>query len=129
MNVWFLENINLTGPLVYDNQDKNVIILGKIHSDSDISFRVKNLVILGEIITTKSLTVNAKADILNYGYGLIRGETVNIVSAGNLSNNSGITDTLIEKIRALGIHVMRTSRGLAIAIAKIDHIYAMEFQE
>ena len=104
MNVWLTGNINSTGPLVYNYPDKNVIILGKIHSISDISFKVNNLVLLGEIITTESITLDTKADIFNAG-SIFAGK-LDVVSAG--SAYFGISEQ-IEKIRALGINITRTS--------------------
>ena len=114
MTAWISEDITLTTPLVFDREDKNVVILGELTSDSDISIKVKNLVVFGKIITEKDISIRTAADFFNSGS--IKGDNVSVVSA---SIYNGLNDLAIEKIRALGIDLTRSDSGdLSVTIPK-----------
>ncbi len=112
MNVWVTGDITLTQPLAFENQAKNVVIFGKLTSDFDISFKINNLVIFGEIITPKNITLNTKANFFNFGS--IKGGNVSILSDDSIYN--GLNDLAIEKIRVLGIDLTRSNGGLTVRI-------------
>ncbi len=106
MTIWIREDIRLTAPLAFEDQAKNVVVLGKLTSDFDVSFKVKNLIVFGGIVSTKNVTLNTTADFFNSGS--INGYNVRIVSDANIYN--GLDDRAIEKIRALGIDLGLTPR-------------------
>jgi hypothetical protein len=112
MNVWIIGDTTLTQPLAFDNQAKNVVVLGKLTSNFDVSFKVNNLVIFGQIITTKNITINTKANFFNSG--TIKGYNISILSDDSIYNC--LDDLAIEKIRALGIDLTRSYDGLTVHI-------------
>ncbi len=107
MAVWIKGDISLNKPLVFEHPTKDVVISGKLTSDFDISFIVRNLVVFGEIVTTKDVALNTAADFFKFGF--IKGKEVSVVSDAN--TYLGANDEAIEKIRALGIDLTRTPGG------------------
>lgn len=106
MTVWIVNDMNLTAPLNFQDEAKDVVILGKITSDSDVSFKVKNLVIFGEILTSKNITLNTTVDLFNVGK--VKGDEVNVKGQNIVY---GVDDGVIERIRALGIDLYRRPDG------------------
>jgi hypothetical protein len=97
--VFIRGDTRLTMPLVFENQTKNVVVLGSLTSDFDISFKVKNLIVLGGIFSAKSVFVNTAADF--FISGLIDGGSVFIMTVG--CGYYDLNELVMEKIRALGI--------------------------
>lgn len=106
-NVLIQGNITLTEQFSFVHEDDNVVVVGKLHSNSDITLKVKNLIVIGEITSTQNITINTKQDFFNNG--LIEGANGFINSENNIYN--GLGDLAIEKIRALGIDLSRNPNG------------------
>lgn len=107
MTVWIKGIINLNETLNFVAQDKNVVVLGRLTSEHDVSFNVKNLIIFGGIETTKDISCKTSVDFFNSG--AIRGHKLTVLSKRDIYN--GLNDQAIEKIRALGIDLIRTPNG------------------
>lgn len=107
MIIWITGDITLTKPLAFE-QDKNVIIVGTISSNSDISFKVNNLVVFGKIISTKNINIKTKEDFFNSG-SIKADNNISILSGDSIYN--GLNDLAIEKIRALGVDLSKTPGG------------------
>jgi hypothetical protein len=103
--VFIRGDIRLETPLVYEDQAKNVVVLGNLTSDFDISFKVKNLIVFGEIFSARNVFVNTAADF--FISGLIGGCSVFVMTAGY--SYYDFNDLVIEKLRVLGIHFTRQS--------------------
>ena len=79
-------------------EDKDLIIVGDLKSTEDITIRVRNLVVLGFIIFSKTLTIHV-VDTL-YNGGSIRGKEAAL--SGKKWQNK-IDEACLPRIQALGI--------------------------
>jgi hypothetical protein len=104
--VWFTNNFELKKPFAFNDPTKNVVILGKIHSEEDVWFKTKSMVVFGELKTTKKVFVEADGDFFNDGR--IEGGSVDIIGH---SVANGLAKPHFEKIKALGIDIFPTNPG------------------
>ena len=88
----------LKTPLLIDNPDCDLIISGMIRTDCPITLRVRNLIIIGEVITSSILTIHASQEFLNFGNVCVKGAKafVNVLDA-----------RVIEKLAGLSIIVLQ----------------------
>ena len=97
-NIWIQKDVDLELPLFFDTPEENVIIDAKITSTQEISFKVNNLIIFGEITTPGKITINTKSHF--FLSGKIHSGNIIIKSPGF---DRKLTKSVIEKIRTLGI--------------------------
>jgi hypothetical protein len=67
--VWF-GDITFTGPFVFEDEEKNVIVAGTIQSEFDITFKVNNFVFLTGLISSNNFTAHSKEEFVFFS-GLI----------------------------------------------------------
>ena len=72
-------------PILIEMPDCDLIISGIIRTTTSITLRVRNLIILGEVITASTLTIYVSEEILNFGNvhakGVISKAFVNVLDA------------------------------------------------
>jgi hypothetical protein len=89
-----------TRPLIINKPNEDLIISGKIRSNSPITIKVRNLIILGDVITSSTLTIFASEEVLNFGN----------VSAEKIVGKKFIEvldERVIEKLNSLSITIMQ----------------------
>jgi len=107
----WIGNLSLTAPLTIDEPTKNLVIAGRIASSFDITIKVKNLILIGDIICLGKLNIDLVED--HYFHGNIL--AMLYVERG--SSKAPINES-IEKIRALGLTIQRSPTDATTA--KID---------
>lgn len=139
-NVWIGET-NLLQPFSYENEDLNVIIFGNIVSKHDIIFKVKNLFLNAEIVSTGKIILQATENVFHCGlikentFYFPSGDTPHpstppnfaIITAGkgvyydpfnpiepNNDEMRKIRDETIVKIQSLNIKILKTNGGYQI---------------
>lgn len=102
MSIVIKGNIHLEKPFTIHNNSTSLVILGNLSSSQNISFRVKNLVVLGSIITHKTFSGIASSDIFNIGK--IGAENIKMKAP---SIHNGLSPLAVQKINAIGIEGLR----------------------
>lgn len=95
----------LKEPLVVIDPDANFVIRGTIISDSDITIRVNNFILFGEIITKGDLSIDTVQDIFALG----KLEAANITITPRIHDRPD--DEFIENIRRLNINICHNGDG------------------
>lgn len=108
--IWINGDFQLQQSFSCIESDKTVVVFGKITTDYDVAFKVNNLIMIGDFIMKNNLTIVVEngffqaANIQCDGKMIVRGKLW----------HKGINDEAVEKIRALGIDIVRTPD---------DHLY------
>jgi hydroxyacyl-ACP dehydratase HTD2-like protein with hotdog domain len=105
---WLKGDLNFTKPMVIDEKANNVVIVGEWNSKDDVTLKVKNLIVVGNIISEKKLSIETEKDL--FYFGIIRSKEKNIVAGEGCYNK--INEEVIQKIKNLGINIFYDSSGL-----------------
>ena len=108
---WITGTNPLSSPFIVDKPNSTVVVLGDLVSDHNISFRVKNLIIIGKIRTSQDISIHAQQDC--YSLGVLLGKGLDIVTPPN-GYHTTLTNGAIAKIKSLGIDIKKGSTGIVI---------------
>ncbi len=61
-----LRDMNLKENYTIENRELNVILLGEINSNFDITFKVKNLFFMGKIVCSNKVTFDSTEDYFSF---------------------------------------------------------------
>ncbi len=113
MNVYVEDQIELTGPLTITNPEINLILLGDINTDHDLTLRVKNCVVFGSLTSSRILTIESQEN--TYNLGKIHGHQLHIAT---LPIMLGSDEGIIGKIQRLGIDAFVVHDQIVVKVPK-----------
>ena len=104
---WMRGEIKLDQPFLFDNKDANVVVLGNVSSDFQITFKVNNLVVFGTLKCRQDLSIEAASGYYKIGNAFVGGDSS--VKADYYAED--LDDLAFERIRAMGIDLKRLPTG------------------
>ena len=87
-----------SGYVVHAPRD-TVVLFGTIHCTGDVTFKVKNLVVFGRLLSPGTVTISASKI---YSLGILEAKQLN---ADYTEYHFGPSDRALEEVEALGVHI------------------------
>ncbi len=111
--VWF-GDITFTGPFVFEDEEKNVIVAGTIQSEFDITFKVNNFVFLTGLISSNNFTAHSKGEFVFFS-GHIKAKNDNKCYSEKRMFVCGVKkqEGAVQIIRELGVQLQKAPESEA----------------
>ncbi len=118
--VWF-GDITFTEPFVFEDEEKNVIVAGKIQSEFDITFKVNNFVILAGLISSNNFKAHSKGEFVFFSGSIIGKESKCYSEKRMFVCGKEKSEAAVQIIRELGIELQKKPEGEGWVITKPDN--------